>query len=60
MSEPDGHTEAPATAPSVDGTASAPPAALSLVVTVSVFCVVVWGLWLLFGGGPGRAPRPEE
>ena len=42
-----------------DDIASPTPVALSAVVVVSVFCVVVWGLWVLFGGGPGRAPRPE-
>jgi hypothetical protein len=43
----------------VDDLASPTPVALSAVVVLSVFCVVVWGLWVLFGGGPGRAPRPE-
>ena len=45
--------------PAPEGVASPTPTALSAVVVVSVFCVVVWGLWVLVGGGPGRAPRPD-
>ncbi|MFT4622328.1 MAG: hypothetical protein ACI8PZ_000984 [Myxococcota bacterium] len=61
MSEPEAG-EAPAAhteqaAPAAD--ASEAPVAFQLIIGGSVFFVLVWALWIVMGGGPGQAPRPD-